>query len=442
MEAYAPTVFTSEFPACTVFHKKCVDTLIQSDPIGEHFALPNHRAFTQKYPLDHQVHLSSHGFPSTVQDLIDRKLPQLVLHILSFHDATILTLSFPPTTMDAAGFKAFLENWSLCMANKPDEVTPIFGSHQDALEKLVTEAEEKQPLGELIMDKRLTALTPKLAPNWWRRRSHQPMQSRMVYIPKDIYNDFMIDIREDIAGILEEDDERPVTTDADIILAWISKLQAATDLKQRGVLSTSIVNLRCHLSTFRDPTVEFLQSLTLPAYSYISPEEATDTIGAIALQQKHNMHNQMTEHQLLTLTKHIIQKKKSGKNPLPIYDAPSIPHLEFNNFSPLRLFSAVDFSPAVLCSGEFEAPRYNLPGAVTAAYRLMRDTNDEEPVCSVLGKDCGGNFWMTGHLEPAVWVKVEEELYNLQKTVNSPTSGHSMRFFDYNTRRVSIRSTF
>jgi hypothetical protein len=328
------------------------------------------------------------------------------------------------------------------MAGRTDEVATVFGAREDALEKLVLDAEEKKTLSELRLDKKITAWSQTLVPSWWRRRSHKPTQSRMVYIPQAIYDDFMTDIRQDIADTLQDDDQRPVTTAADIILAWITKLQAAADLKQRGVLSTSMVNLRYRFSTLRDPSGEYLQNLTLPAYSYLSPEEAAEAIGAVALQHKHNMHNQNTEQQMLTLAKYIMDGKKRGRQPLPMYDGCSVAQLEFHNFSQLNLLSAADFSPAVESTGTFECPRFNLPGRMTAAYYLMDRTNPNESVCAVLGKDVGGNFWMTCQLEPEVWVKIEEDLYNLQKAVNSPTSGHSIRFYDYSARKVSIRSTF
>ncbi|KID76303.1 O-acetyltransferase PaAT-2 [Metarhizium brunneum] len=442
MEAYAPKVFTAQNPPCTFFHEKFFDTPIQRDPIGKHFILPNKRAFTQRYPSDYRGLFLPPGVPSTVQDIVDGGLSQLVLRVLSFRDATMVTLSWPPNSMDTAGFKALLQNWSLCMAGRMDEVATVFGAREDVLEKLVMSAEEKKNLDELRVDRKLKALSQNPISKWWRRRSHKPLQSRMVFIPQAIYDDFMKEIREDIASILEDDDQRPVTTAADIILAWISKLQAAADLKPRGVLSTSLVNLRCRMSTLRDPSGEYIQNLTLPCYSYISPEEATDTIGAIALQHKHNTQDQTSEHQLLALAKHVIDKKKRGKNPLPIYNVSRIPLLEFHNFSPLQLFSAADFSPAVVCADAFDGPRWNPPGRMTAAYYLMESTNFDESVCAVLGKDLGGNFWMTCQLEPEVWVKVEEELYNLQKTVNSPTSGHCIRFYDYSARKVSVRSTF
>ncbi|KHN96669.1 uncharacterized protein MAM_05612 [Metarhizium album ARSEF 1941] len=442
MEAYAPKEFSAQTPCCTFFHEKFFDTPIESDPVGKHFVLPNKRAFTQRYPSDYRLHFLPPGVPSTVQDIVDGGLSQLVLRVLSFRDATIVTLSWPPNSMDTASFRALLQNWSLCMAGRTDEVATVFGAREDALVKLVIIAERERNLDELRRDRKLKALSQNPISKWWTRRSHKPLQSRMVFIPQAIYDSFMKEIRKDIASILEDDVQRSMTSAADIILAWMSKLQAAADPKPKGVLSTSMVNLRCRISTLRDPSGEYLQNLTLPAYSYMSPEEATDTIGAIALHHKHNMQDQMSEHQLLALARHIIDKKRRGKNPLPMCDVSNMPCLEFQNFSPLQLFSAADFSPAVVCAGEFDNPRWNPPGRVTTAYYLMESTNLDESVCAVLGKDLGGNFWMTCQLEPEVWIKVEEELYNLQKSVNSPTSGHCIRFYNYSTRKVSVRTSF
>ncbi|KAG6015317.1 hypothetical protein E4U54_003709 [Claviceps lovelessii] len=439
LEAYAPKHYSHRNPACTFFFDAHYDCRVETHPVGHYFSLPAQRAFTQTYPANCQPDMMHPKFPTTVQDIIDRKLPQLILHILAFSNATIVTVSMPANMMDHASFKSLLENWSLVLAGRQEEVALVYGPHNDVLEELVRKAKEKKIVERVEVSgeafpRRL------IIPNWWRRRKAPVMQRRMVYVPKAIYDELLGQIRREIARILEDEEQRPIVSDAELLFAWLIKLQGGDESKTRAVSARNIFNLRHRLSSLRDPSGEYLQTLTLPICSTLSAEKVRNSTGHIALLHKRNMDEQTSENGLLSLITTLLEMKKSGRDPFQKRAVTGgAASLDYCNMTWLHLLSAADFGPAVLPCGKggmgSDSPRYNAPGTMTTAYAL--DTGTRRPMdaaCQVIGKDCEGHLWMYCQLEADVWVRLEEELYRLQKGYNSPVSGNSLRFESICTR--------
>lgn len=71
--------------------------------------------------------------PSTLDNLIYQDVPQLSLHITSFDDATLVSLSWPHTLMGAIGQQALLRGWSLVLAGREQDVPPVLGAREDAI---------------------------------------------------------------------------------------------------------------------------------------------------------------------------------------------------------------------------------------------------------------------------------------------------------------------
>ncbi|KAG6006380.1 hypothetical protein E4U21_007111 [Claviceps maximensis] len=441
LEAYAPKNYSHENPACTFLFDAHYDCRIENHPVGMHFSLPSSRAFTQTYPANCPPDMIRPEIPTTVQDIINRKLPQLTLHILAFSNATIVTISLPVNMMDHASFKSLLENWSLVLAGRQEDVALVYGPHRDVLEELARRAAEKGSV-ERIKVSEVSAVSDQTFSRFimvlhrWLRRKDPVIQRRMVYVPKVVHDELLGQIRRDIAQILEDEEQRPIVSDAELLFAWLMKLQGGGESKTRAVTARNMFNLRHRLSALRDPSGEYLQTLTLPVCSMLSAEHVKKPTAHIALLHKRNMDEQTSEHGLLSLTIRLLNMKKRGRDPFrKKADARGAASLDYCNMTWLHLLSAADFGPAVLRFGKggglgCDSPRYNAPGTMTTAYALD-DTGTRRPteaMCQVIGKDGDGHLWMYCHLEPKVWVRLEEELYRLQKGYNSPISGNSLRF--------------
>ncbi|PHH86825.1 hypothetical protein CDD83_9695 [Cordyceps sp. RAO-2017] len=73
------------------------------------------------------------GSPTTLNDYLKNDYPQLGLHIVTFTDATIVTLQWPHTLFDLMGQKAVLDAWTLILQGRRDEVPPTYAADCDPL---------------------------------------------------------------------------------------------------------------------------------------------------------------------------------------------------------------------------------------------------------------------------------------------------------------------
>lgn len=374
-------------------------------------------------------------FPSRVQDLIDRRLPQLVLQVLSFCDATVVTISWPENLVDDVSLRVLLDNWSLVLTGRKHAVANILGSERDVLEETVTQAEEKGPLMKTSHPARMT-WSQWLVPEWWKAWRQPRLQRRMVFIPELIYDEFLSEVRAELSDMVSiEGDFQAKVSDADIAFAWVSKMQGQGQLQPRTVINRRAVDLRRRIPGLRSRSGHFLQNLTLSAHSQLSPHDLNDSVGKIALKQKRCMDEQSSEEQWLALAKTAMEKNAPQVCAAVMTGGdPAACTLDFCDLTLQRIFSAADFSSAVVRQGDFTRPRFNVPGTMISAYSLRMDLPPTEPACKVIGIDTDGNFWMCCQLEASVWVRMEEELYRLQKSINSPISGNSMRYYSASRR--------
>lgn len=85
--------------------------------------------------------------PRDYRDWINSDIPQLGLRIVTFNDATCLTITFLHTLMDAMGLAAMLRAWLSILHEK--EVPECFGFDTDPMSAIL----EKPPPRYILADK-------------------------------------------------------------------------------------------------------------------------------------------------------------------------------------------------------------------------------------------------------------------------------------------------
>jgi hypothetical protein len=85
--------------------------------------------------------------------------------------------------------------------------------------------------------------------------------------------------------------------------------------------------------------------------------------------------------------------------------------MPFTNWTRAKFFDTIDFSPALMRTGEAEGSRINSPGSMVYHHaQSMRQGSTVRNVIVVSGKDHGDNYWLTGLLLPQAWARIEEEI--------------------------------
>lgn len=106
--------------------------IIDEPPVAKTILKAPRKASVQPGPYDFREFIVSLDAPVTVYDLVYLDVPQISLSITSFMDATLVSLMWPHTLMDALGLQALLEAWSLVLAGRAAEVPSILGAREDA----------------------------------------------------------------------------------------------------------------------------------------------------------------------------------------------------------------------------------------------------------------------------------------------------------------------
>lgn len=87
--------------------------------------------------------------PRNIADYYLRDEPQLSLHVVSFADATLVSLSWPHTFLDAMGRHELLTAWTAVLEGRDGDVKALHGVDQDPFVSFGT-GEVTEPVSEFF----------------------------------------------------------------------------------------------------------------------------------------------------------------------------------------------------------------------------------------------------------------------------------------------------
>jgi hypothetical protein len=350
--------------------------------------------------------------PRTLHDYLSGDMPQISLHIVSFNNATTVGLSFPHTLMDAMGQQALLRAWSHVLAGREAEVPLVLGAHEDYLKSAT-----KSPdfTGEEHF------LKPKEMKGWklldftirfvWDFLWYRTVETRTICLPKETLSALCVQAMSELND-LDEKGEKPFISEGDVLTAWGIRAIASSLPQPRPVTAVHAVNARFRLPLLLNAPGVFLQNMVVGAFTFLSHDLATGPLGPIALENRKHLALQAAEQQVLAALNEYQQRAKGHADPIELLFGPSDALLmPCSNWSRADLFKAADFSPAILRKGTTEKSRDNPPGTMFFQHgSSMRQTPTARNFIMIVGKDHGGNCWLTGTLLPPAWVTIEQEL--------------------------------
>jgi hypothetical protein len=411
LEIYVPSKFTAERPAVT-YTKQVIDTAIEDHPIAKSFPKATRRPSLHPGPQEFTSFATRENAPRTLHDYLSGDVPQLSLHIVSFNNATTVGLSFPHTLMDAMGQQALLRAWSHVLAGREAEVPLVLGAHEDYLKSAT-----KSP--DFTREEHF--LKPKEMKGWklldftirfvWDFLWYRSVETRTICLPKATLSALCAQAMGEL-NELNEKGEKPFISEGDVLTAWGIRAIASSLPQPRPVTAVHAVNTRFRLPSLLNAPGVFLQNMVVGAFTFLSHDLATGPLGPIALENRKHLALQATEQQVLAALNEYQQRAKGHADPIELLFGPSDALLmPCSNWSRADLFKAADFSPAILRKGTKEKSRDNPPGTMFFQHgSAMRQTPTARNFIMIVGKDHGGNCWLTGTLLPPAWVTIEQEL--------------------------------
>jgi hypothetical protein len=364
--------------------------------------------------------------PGGIDSFLYSDMPQLGLHVVTFLDATLVSLNWPHTMTDGLGRLAIVKNWCRVLSGKEDEVDPLMGVHEDPMATVGTGPVHRKEEPHALKDQNLTgfSLAIFIAHCIWDGFWVPEQETKVIFLPEKA----MAALRQQAADDLSKTNvnghgtaasygpSTPATlfvSESDVVTAWLTQITCrASGPSSRPVALSNVFELRSRLPDVFDPSAAYVGNFVRSAITQLTADEARLLpLGELALLCRQSLAEQAAEGQVRGVVR--LARELRGKPLLPI--RPSSVLLLCSNWAKARFFEAIDFGPAVVRPG----PRSDVapvPGKPVYFHAVSpkQDPPMMRNVLTVLGKDCGGNYWISAKLPPAVFQNIDKEIAKIQ----------------------------
>lgn len=407
LEIHAPKKFTAERPAVS-YNKQSFEVAIEDHPLAMNLPTPTEHASFHPSPRDFQTLCVRPDAPSCLQDFLAGDVPLLSLQISTFTNATLIGLSWCHTLMDVMGQQALLRAWSLVLAGREMDVPALLGAREDAMEAAANSGVQE----EYVIKQRLLkgwGMVTFGARFAWDILTNRTVETRVIYMPKAALASLRLQAQNDLA-VDEETGEKPFISNGDVLTAWAISAVASSLPSPRPITALHALNARFRISSILNAPGVYVQNMAIAAFTFLSAEIARGPLGPIALENRKCLMEQATEPQILASLRDLKEQSKGGKvDPATmLYSDPNAVLMPFTNWERANFFEVAVFGGAVVRDGGEGRGKLVYHHASS-----MRASASERNILIVLGKNLEGNYWLSGSLLPAAWVKIEESLKDL-----------------------------
>ncbi|KAJ5164533.1 Transferase [Penicillium coprophilum] len=365
--------------------------------------------------------------PTSIADWLETDIPQLVIHTVLFNDATLLTLTFQHTLMDAMGLSSFLHAWTAVLSNREEDIPPFLGFDEDLIE-LHTEAVSEKPALVGIIFGQILLLQFALV-GWWEKFWFPRVKDKVLLIS----GGYVHELRERMLQEIDEDDKAnvnmniqsdeqvkaqdrhpPFVSESDVLLALISTLlvTAQNPSRHTPVQISNIFDIRSTLG-LPSPGV-YIGNAIMPSCAEFRAHEFGDSyngtgfecrLGSVALKIRSALETQRTKEQVLART--ALRKKALGEmGCLPLVSHPRQLGICCTNWQRAGFFG-VDFGSIVVGGQAGEEYQPCRPSYVNTAGSGPFTGNGPRNMVVVTGKDSIGNWWVHIIAREEVWGQIE-----------------------------------
>lgn len=333
------------------------------------------------------------GCPQSLDDYLNFDRPVLGVRIVSFTDATMVTLHWLHIACDALGMKAVLQNWILMMQGREDEVPMLHGFEQDPLQELGRHPTEPHVLADSVMSTGSSLL-------YGLRNGYSlvfgPKEGRMVCIPAAFWKKLRTDA---LAELVAAGVEKPFLTENDVLTAWWTRLALTRLAPETPVTIMMAMSARRALEKDLLPPDKLYVSNCLAFMNLLMPQkDLYQSLGTLAGQIRRGINEQGTREQIEAYEGLV----RAAAYPLPLFMGNGSTHqISYSNWTKADLFK-MDFSVAAV------KPRHEplLPSFTSHAQIPFKCPE----AFIIMGKDSHDNYWLQGYRVAGQWANLEKDL--------------------------------
>lgn len=417
LEIHIPQEFTPERPAVGYSHET-FGISIDEHPLASRLPQASDRPYVHDFGDEFMNLAVRQDTPRVFEDYTCTDNPQLALHVISFMDATLVSLAWPHITTDAMGLHALVTNWCKVLAGREGEVTPLGGLQNDPLETVGTGSVPEQEERWMYKDQAIAGISMLI---WvlrfvWEIIWVRKQEPRIIFLPAASVKGLRERAINELAAEAKNADEKPFLSEGDVLTAWATRMACLhlSPSSKQGVSVMNVFEVRSRLPSIFKAGAVYIGNFVFPSWTlFTAGELLTQPLGKLALKLRTNLAAQITEGQVRGMLRTMRETMASAGRPALVLQPRSI-MMTFSSWTKAKFFDVVDFSPAIIKGGKpgLVVPKPGHPvyyhSAPVTPPPTMRN------VYNISGKDAAGNYWITGVLLPQIWPKIEEELKRMQ----------------------------
>ncbi|KAL4923300.1 uncharacterized protein BDV17DRAFT_246186 [Aspergillus undulatus] len=408
LEYHIPERYDEKRPIVTWSHVSH-DMSITEHPLASKLPRPTTRPAVVGDPHDFDELTCSPDAPKTLNDYLARDVPQTCLHVVSFNDSTLISISLPHTLTDGTGGAQIYRCWALVLQGREDEIPDFHGYDSDPLATFGDQSSEQyMHAPKLLTGWRKWLFIAYQVYDGWRYRT----SSRIMCVPGPYMAAQRKKAIEEIRA--ETGNDKAFVSDNDVLTAWFTRLEAGHFPKNSN-LTVRIMNafaLAAVLGNDHLPSAKaFISNAATEIYTFFTVRELfAKPLSHIAWKIRQSMMTGGTREQVEALQAVKKQTLAREGHTWPMFGDASMEMMSYSNWTKGKYFET-DFSAAMTKEGFPREKRAEKPGyASMVQFNAWSTKFDLRNLMPIMGKDAAGNYWLQGPLRDVVWRRIEKEL--------------------------------
>lgn len=421
LEIHVPREFTEERPALR-FTSQAFDIAIEEHELGGQLPKLTDGPSLQPGPTSFDQFNPIPDKPDKLDDYIYSDRPILGLHVTSFTNSSIVTLIWTHVAFGGRGMKELLSAWSRILHGGED-VPPLLGTHEDVLADIGTESDKIAPFRLVQSEIKGWGFVKIVFGLLWELWQHPRVETRAMYLP----GQFVSQLRQTCLGdlrVVYREDPAAFISEGDVLEAWCSRFVAQARGDEKPALIMNALEIRDRLTAPWGTGGVYMQNTGACTWTSVEPETLLRRpLGELAYTIRRSIQELATDEQLRAQLR--ILRSLGHTKMIPLFGDPNARVMNFSSFAKFDLFEVADLSPAVISTSSstksgtsaspIGKPVYMHCGAV-GENRMLRNC------FNITGKDWDGSYWITAHLYPQDWAKLEEYMRQAEQHIREQTT--------------------
>ncbi|RDA92714.1 hypothetical protein CP533_1402, partial [Ophiocordyceps camponoti-saundersi (nom. inval.)] len=411
LEYHVPASFNQHRPAIKFSHIDYGTMDMKDHPVASRLPKASSQVAALANPDEFQVLSRNVDSPRSLQDYIDGQEPQLGLHVVSFSDATLVSLICPHNLVDGMGIIAVCQaRTTLALQGRHKEIPETYPVDSDPLAEL-----GRHPVETHKLSKRLMSLFDMVCYGLGNLDSIvvPDLERRIVCVPAP----FLASLRRQAFLELKADDpggKDLFLSEGDVLCAWWTRLCAAAQVVRNSTRTVAFYNTHSLKGALARDLLRLDRPYLGNAFQLIAVLfKATDLLkrplGSLANQIRQSTKELSSRGQVEAFA---ALWRASRFRLIPCFGDSGMLIITCSNWTKTGVFD-IDLSAAISRrkhQSDARAPSRRGRPSFVYHNRLGSDALIGPNVLIIMGKDGDGNYWLDGCARRKYWGKMEELL--------------------------------